>query len=703
MMNRTLSRRRALRYGGAAASAAVGTGLLIDPRKSLLRRLIESFGVAGRAEAAGSAVSGAGLVLEKSLRITHGNASRVAWSDDGRTLYLANEEGDTSSIKLDVSDPTQIKIAAAQSFVNFCFAVHFRNGVLLYRESVGGTIVRVDPKAWTKMWSWSRGHGHGVISDGKQVFAPIEGNPAALAVLDAATGAELRRISVSHQWPEVFALDVNEGDHVLVVGGQTGGAGIFDTTEGKLRQIGQIDAPAWQLALVGTKLYTVSGPTIDVWDLATPSAPRKVGAWPVPVNPKQGRPPDINDLAVSPNRRRMFATYMSHFSNWSYDVESPAGVFMLDITGGAPVLLQTLDALMPGGRRRFTYPVSVAVSPNSRTLAFTEWAWGVFLYDVSQDRFTPYSRDGWGFATTGEARDAYSDGKYVYVWAHDNMQIFDLATGSRTAAIPSDDGGWRPFRDGHLIMRGSPLLNVVHVGNGTARGVTQLTDLAAHGSGTNWVYDVLFDDPYVYAAGEGGYLHIGRISPWSGTTYPYAPVANHRVSTNPPPRNIPMALCKLGNLIWVSGAGFGVIAVDVSDPAHPRTVFEDRFGYRVNGFTSSAATAARVYVGCGDQGLRIYDPRSPKLSGTLAGSASGNGLSVNFVDVYKGAWIVIANYWYPQLPEGMYVYDVSTTPDTPRLVRSFPLGPNFRVRAFDNLGMIVRIGLGSADVFKVGG
>jgi hypothetical protein len=625
----------------------------------------------------------------------------MAWSDDGRTIYLANEEGYTSNIKLDVSDPAQIKIAAAQSFINYSWAVYARNGIVLYRESVGGAVVRVDPKTWTKMWSWSGGHGHAITSDGKQVFVPIEGNPAGLAVLDIANGVEVRRLVVSHQWPQVYSVGLNEAAHLLVVGAQTGGTAIFDTSDGKLRQIGQIDDPAWLLELVGTKLYTFNGPAIVVWDLATPTAPLKAGAWLIPVN-RKGRPPAINDLTVAPDRRRMFATFMS-FDGGNADLESPAGVFMLDVTGPTPILLQTLDALMPGGHRRFTHPLSVAVSPNSRMLAFTEFAWGVFLYDVSHDRFTPYSRDGWGFVTTGEARDVYIDGKYVYVWAHDNMQIFDLATGSRTAAIPSDDGGWRPFRDGHLIMRGSPQLNVVHVGNGTARGVTQLTDLAAHGSTMNWVNDVLFDDPYVYAAGEGGHLHIGKVSPWNGTTYPYAPLANHSVSSNPSPRNIAMALCKLGKLVWVSGAGFGVVAVDVSDPAHPRTVFEDQFSYRFNGFTSSAATAARVYVGCGDQGVRIYDPRSLKLSGTLAGSASGNGLSVNFVDVYKGAWIIIANYWYPQLAEGMYVYDVSTTPDAPRLVRSFPLGANFRVRAFDSLGLIVRVGLGSVDVFKVAG
>jgi hypothetical protein len=109
-------------------------------------------------------------------------------------------------------------------------------------------------------------------------------------------------------------------------------------------------------------------------------------------------------------------------------------------------------------------------------------------------------------------------------------------------------------------------------------------------------------------------------------------------------------------------------------------------------------------VGCGNQGLRIYDPASLKQTGSLAGSARGfNGLSVNFVDVYKNAFLIIANYWYPQLPEGMYVYDISAAPDSPRLVRSFPLGPNFRVRAFDNLGLIIRIGLGSADIFRVKG
>jgi hypothetical protein len=696
-----VSRRGILRRG-IVALAVAGGGLLLDPLPPLARSSGASPNQHARAAANGDPLTGADIVLDKSLRITHGNAGHTAWSEDGRTLYLANEEGSTSNIKLDVSDPANIRIVAMQSFINFSWAVDARHSVVLYRESIGGTVVRVDPQKWTKLWSWSGGRGHAVLSDGKQAYVPIIGNPAALAVLDVATGTERQRLSVSQQWPDVFSMGIAEDAHLLVVGAQAGGTTLFDTSGGRIRQIGQINEPALLLALAGTKLYTATGTAIQRWDLATPAAPVKTGAWAIPVNPKAGRPPEINDLAASPDGRRLFATYMSRVGQ-NPDLGQPAGVYMLDITGAAPLLRQTLDMLMPGGRR-FTYPQSVAVSPNGRTLAFTEWSWGVFLFDISQDRFTPHSRDGWGFATVGEARDAYTDGKFVYVWAHDIMQIFDLATGVRTASIPGGDGGWRPFRDGHLIMLGSPQLVVVHLGNGTAREITRLTDLSVHGSGTNWVEDVLYDDPYVYAAGEGGYLHIGKIEPWNGTGYPFTLLASHRVSSNPPPGNIPMALCKTGNQVWVNGHGFGVIAVDVSDPAHPKTIYADQFTFGFNAFTSMAAAAGRVYVGCGNQGVRIYDPVSLKQTGSLPGSVRGsNGLSANFVDVYKNAWLLIANYWYPQLPEGLYVYDISAAPDSPRLVRSFPLGPNFRVRAFNNLGLIIRIGLGSADVFKVKG
>jgi hypothetical protein len=697
-----VNRRGILRRGGIVALAITGAGVLLDPLRSLARASAANPKRPARAAAASDPLAGADIVLDKSLRITHGNAGHTAWSEDGRTLYLANEEGSTSNIKLDVSDPTNIRIVAMQSFINFSWAVDARHGIVLYRESIGGTVVRVDPQKWTKLWSWSGGRGHAVLSDGKQAYVPIIGNPAAVAVLDLATGAERQRLSVSQQWPDVFSMGIAEDAHLLVVGAQSSGTSLFDTGGGRIRQIGQINEPALLLALAGTKLYTATGTAIQRWDLTTPTAPVKTGTWAIPVNPKAGRAPEINDLAASPDGRRLFATYMSRVGQ-NPDLGQPAGVYMLDITGAAPLLRQTLDMLMPGGRR-FTYPQSVAVSPNGRTLAFTEWSWGVFLFDISQDRFTPYSRDGWGFATVGEARDAFTDGKFVYVWAHDIMQIFDLATGVRTASIPAGDGGWRPFRDGHLIMLGSPQLEVVHLGNGTAREVTRLTDLSVHGSGTNWVEDVLYDDPYVYAAGEGGYLHIGKIDPWNGTGYPFTLLANHRVSSNPPPGNIPMALCKAGNQVWVNGHGFGVIAVDVSDPAHPKTIYADQFTFGFNAFTSMAAAAGRVYVGCGNQGVRIYDPASLKLTGSLPGSARGsNGLSANFVDVYKNARLLIANYWYPQLPEGMYVYDISTAPDSPRLVRSFPLGPNFRVRAFNNLGLVIRIGLGSADIFKVKG
>ena len=695
-VNRPVTRRAILRRGGVVAFAVTGAGVLLDPLASLTRSIAANPERQARAPANGDPLTGADIVLEKNLRITHGNAANTAWSDDGRTLYLANEEGITSNIKLDVSDPSNIRIVAMQSFINFSWGVDARHGILLYRESIGGTVVRVDPQTWTKVWSWSGGRGHVVLSDGRQVYVPIAGNPAGVAVLDVATGAERQHLSVPQQWPDVFAMGITEDKHLLVVGAQVGGTTLFDTNGGRLRQIGQINEPANWLVLAGTKLYTYTGTAIQRWDLTRPTAPVKTGTWVIPVNPTTGRPPEINGLGASPDGRRLFATFIS-LAGKNPDMGQPAGVYMLDITGDAPLLRQTQDMLMPHGGR-FQYPQSVTVSPNGRTLSFTEWGWGVFLFDISQDRFTPYSRDGWGLATVGEARDAYTDGKFVYVWAHEIMQIFDLATGVRTAAIPGGDGGWRPFRDGHLIMRGSPQLVIIHLGDGTAREVTRLADLGAHGSGTNWVPDVLFDDPYVYAAGDGGNLHIGKIAPWNGTGYPFTLVANHWLG------RFPMALCKIGKQVWVNGHQFGVIVVDVSDPAHPKTVYEDRFTFRYNAWTSVAASAGRVYVGCGDQGVRIYDPASFKQTGSLPGSARGfDGLSVNFVDVYKNAWLLVANYWYPQLPEGMYVYDISTAPDSPRLVRSFPLGANFRVRAFNNLGLIIRLGLGSADVFRVKG
>jgi DNA-binding beta-propeller fold protein YncE len=249
-----LTRRGMLRRGGVVALAATGAGGLLAPLVSLSRSIATNPRRYARSPAAGDPPTGADVVVEKSLRITHGNAAHTAWSDDGRTLYLANEEGSTSNIKLDVSDPTNIRIVAAQSFINFSWAVDARHGVVLYRESIGGSVVRVDPQAWAKAWSWSGGRGHAVVSDGRQVYVPVIGNPAAVAVLDAATGAERQRLSVPRPWPDVYSMGINEDKHLLVVGAQSGGTTLFDTSGGRLRQIGQITEPASLLALAGTKL-----------------------------------------------------------------------------------------------------------------------------------------------------------------------------------------------------------------------------------------------------------------------------------------------------------------------------------------------------------------------------------------------------------------------------------------------------------------
>lgn len=72
-----------------------------------------------------------------------------------------------------------------------------------------------------------------------------------------------------------------------------------------------------------------------------------------------------------------------------------------------------------------------------------------------------------------------------------------------------------------------------------------------------------------------------------------------------------------------------------------------------------------------------------------------------WLEVYGGRYLLVASYWYTPPPgDGMYVYDLAANAHTPPLVQAFPLGANWRVRAFPKHGLIMRVGLGGVDVIS---
>jgi hypothetical protein len=477
----------------------------------------------------------------------------------------------------------------------------------------------------------------------------------------------------------------------VYVGGQAFGVFIYDVRGATPRLLGKIPSPGGDIAVAGTRvwLHNVVRDTnrIETWDTADPAHPTMTGSY-AGMNRQDdaGRPKtvDFGDMVATGNGRRVFVTYNYDRLDW------PAGVLMLDASGPAPTLLQTLDLILPELPLRLQ-PTAVAVSPDGKTLAYTAWAWGVFMFDVSRDRFSPFG-DGRGVATTGEAHDVYLDRTHAYVSANENTQILNLATGERIQAtrgpLPGD-GGWRPFKDGAIVYRTMPP-SVWRLHDGKVDSLGRLSDMSVNG-GPSQTTDMVFANPYLYVATEGAPLFVLRIGAWNGTEYP-----SEIVGSFPVPASAVHAICKWGQQVWLCGDQYGVIALDVRDPTRPRQIFADAFRFKQNGrHTGMAATARRVYAGCGDASVPIYDPQSLKRTGSIT------GLNANFLDLYDGTKLIVANYWYAKLPDGMYVYDVAQNPDAPRLVATVTNGPNFRVRAFNELGLIARIPLSGIEIYKV--
>lgn len=631
------------------------------------------------------------LSLVETLPTTHGNAARIAWADDGKTLYLANEEGGMSAVKLDASNPSLVRIAATSGAQNFNWAVAASGDVVLFRASYGGAVVRIAPTTWTPVWRKSWGEGHAIATDGSRVWIPVQGKPATLITAAAANGAEISRIVVPEGWPRIDSMRHEATTRRLYVGGKAFGVFIYDVRGPTPRLLGKISSPGGDIAVAGTRVWVHHAVErtnrIEAWDATDPAHPTMTGSY-VGINRQddagRGLTVDFGDMTATGDGRRVFVTY-----NYG-QLDRPAGVLMLDASGPAPTLLQTLDLTLPESPLRLE-PTAVALSPDGKTLAYTAWSWGVFLFDVSRDRFSALG-DGRGVATTGEAHDVYLDRTHAYVSANENTQILSLTTGERIQAVRGPlpgDGGWRPFKDGAIVYRTMPP-SVWRLHDGKVESLGKLFDMSVNG-GPSQTTDLVFADPYLYAATEGGPLFVLRIGAWNGRAYPSEVAGSFRV----PPSAV-HAICKWDQQLWLCGEDYGVVALDVSDPTRPRQIFADAFRFKQNGrHTGMVATARRVYAGCGDASVSIYDPQSLKRTGGIP------GLNANFLDLYRGTKLIVANYWYAKLPDGMYMYDLAQNPDAPPLVAAVTGSPNFRVRAFSDLGLIARVSLSGIELYKV--
>jgi hypothetical protein len=344
---------------------------------------------------------------------------------------------------------------------------------------------------------------------------------------------------------------------------------------------------------------------------------------------------------------------------------------IFDVTGDTPRLIAVQDGKVSGPYRLI--PTGVAISPDGGTLAVSYWRYGVRLFSVRGDRIVPEG----GVATAGEAHDVYVDGQGIlYVFANETMQIIDPRSGQHLNDLPlvsGGDGGWRPFRDGAIVVPG-PAATILKLAGG---GIQFQQTLAGFGS---YTWSVAFDGTsYLYQGDEAGRIHVDQVSVAANGTYNVVEVGAVQVPAVGSGANPLLALALQGPTLWALGPNAGLAAVDVSTPSAPKVVYQDRFTFATNGNHAGLVIAQnRVYAGAGGSSLRIYNPSTLKMTGAIA------GFDVNFLDVVGSTYLVLANYWQTTNPEGVYLYDISQNPDAPLLVDYYPksyANANFRARA----------------------
>lgn len=635
--------------------------------------------------------------LLRTVYTPHGMAGWLAWSDDGKSIFLANEESAMmSAVKLDVADLDKPRIVAKYGEVNFLWSVAERNGLLVFHPSLGDHLIRINPLSFARVWTKSVGPSHAVETDGSRIFLPVEGKPGVLVVLDA-SGSQVARVSQPDGWWNIYSIIFDEQTRRLYVGagekqdeGFLGGIYIYDASAAP-RFLGKIAVPGWEIAARGTKVWRQYGERLEAWDATNPANPTLLGSWvgQTVKHPRAGDiKPQLGNMKVNRIGNRLYVAY----NYGKHVLDYFAGFMIFDVSGDAPRFLVRQDWGLPTGY--WLQPTAVALSPDETTLAVSYFNFGTRIYGVQHDRVI--SR---GMTTTaGEARDAFIDNMgFLHVFATDTIQTYN-PNGEHVGALVTAtrwDGGWVPFKDDTVLLPGTandPY--VLRMRDGKATVVTRLGDPAASPA-----YGYVFNDPILYSASHwGSRLSIHRVGQFDGRTYPMSlvgSVATPKADRSPSGGKI-IAITKYANFVWGVGPDTGVVVIDVSAPSTPRLVFHDPFTFLAHGDHLAIIVARNnVYVGAGDAGLIVYDPATFRRKGVV------RGLNVNFLDKVDDDLLLVASYWYPPSPSewGLHIYDIRVAPDAPILLEKLTWGANFRVRASGH--RIYRVPLYGVDILEI--
>lgn len=654
------------------------------------------------AGSSGGAPTGTGGITPlKSYTIPQGNAAHLVWSDDGSSVYLADEEGWMSAAMINATDPTRPTIAATNGQGNYLWAVAQKSGLVVFQSSLGNSTQRYDPKTLQQMWALQTGASHEIATDGSRIFVPVEANPGTLMILNA-SGAQIASIAAPEGWANVYGIAYDAGTQRLYVssGGNgsqqsPGGIYIFSVSPSSLLYLGKIAQPSSDIAVQGMRLWRQMGTTIEAWNVGYATSPVLVGSYtassydPMTTGGKRVTS-HYGNLAVNASGSRLYAAYVSQDAAGTQTLNAPAGFQIFDVSGMVPQPVAQQSWQVIGG---YEQPLAVALSPGGATLAVSYWAFGVRFYNVANDAVANLGT----VATTGEAHDIYVDGQGLnYVFAHDDIQVIDPTTGVHVQDIPIVgsvvDGGWQPFRDGNIIVPG-PSATIMKLGAGAVQYTQPLPGFG------NFTWSVVFDGTqYLYQADDSGRIHVDQVSVNPNGGYNVVEVGSVQVPAVKTGSNPILGLALNGQTLWAIGPNTGVVAVDVSAPSVPQVVYHDTFTFATNGSHAGLVFAqGRVYAGAGALGLRIYNPCTFQITGSIS------GYNVNFLDVAGGgAYLVLANYWYATQPDGVYLYNIAQNPDSPPLTSWFPQpkgNANFRARG-SRTNLVYRVPLYGVDILQ---
>lgn len=640
-----------------------------------------------RPEAAAGSPPVSGLLrLEKALHLRHGNAATMRWHEDGRRLFLANEEGNQGLTVIDATDPRNPRwlAGAMPGGMNYVWFVSVREGAVAARSSIGGGVAFGSADDISRMRAVDPPRGTTeariVETDGRYVFAPYGGKPGRIQSFDARSGKVVAQIEEADGFEGLWGSHYDHGRRLLAIGSQhkpasgiPGGLYLYRVNaNGTLTRLGKYaGVSVGALEVNGDRAFVEVEGRILILDIHTPSAPTRLGTY------QHRQNHSINWMSASRDGRRLYITGQKPSPNPSADDRPVWEAAILDATN--PSTLRLLGS-RDWGRFEPFRPMAIAKHPTKPLVAVSHWDFGVSFHDVAGDQFTELGL----INTAGEIRDVYitPSGRtgWAFAWTA-VVQKFDLERGVHSGFVRDygSGGGWTAYR-GFVLDPTPGGANVIKADD-TAFRVVAFLRTPMGGQPLKLAVEE-GTPPHVFAAtdNEVVIVRLTRFDPLG------AGVATEEVSRFRP-QGMTSEMCCIkgiarggGDALYVLSDQVGLLTYNVRDKSTPVLASRDQFTFEYNWEYQMAHSPAtkRLALAAGSKGVRVYDTRD-SLRPVLVGQITG--VSATWVSIFKDKYLLVSNYWRPKAPEGLIVYDLRTLRQLDRWPRDRG-DPGFRFRVF---------------------